>query len=42
MIRWVQRTKKLKLYEGHFRDLLSGIGEEKVMVDIKDWIEKRL
>lgn len=36
------KDKKLKLYEGHFHDLLNDIGKEKVMADIKDWIEKRL
>ncbi len=36
------KDKKLTLYEGHFHDLLSDIGKEKVMADIKEWIEKRL
>lgn len=36
------KDKKLKLYEGHFHDLLSDIGKEEVMADITDWIEKRL
>ena len=36
------KDKKLKLYEGHFHDLLSDIGKEKVMADITDWIEKHL
>ena len=36
------KDKKLKLYEGHFHDLLSDTGKEKVMADIKDWIEKQL
>lgn len=34
--------KTLKLYEGHFHDLLNDIGKEKVMADIKGWIDARL
>lgn len=30
--------KTLKLYEGHFHDLLSDVGKEAVMEDIKGWI----
>jgi acylglycerol lipase len=36
------KDKTLKLYEGHFHDLLSDIGKEKVMADITDWIDARL
>lgn len=34
--------KTLKLYEGHFHDLLNDFGKEEVMADIKAWIEARL
>ena len=34
--------KTLKLYEGHFHDLLNDIGKEAVMADIQQWIAKRL
>ena len=36
------KDKTLKLYEGHFHDLLNDLGKEGVMADIKAWIEKRL
>jgi acylglycerol lipase len=36
------KDKMLKLYEGHFHDLLNDFGKEKVMADIKEWIEARL
>ena len=36
------KDKKLKLYEGHFHDLLNDIGKEEVMADIQAWIEKHL
>lgn len=36
------RDKTLKLYEGHYHDLLNDIGKEGVLADIKGWIEKRL
>lgn len=36
------RDKTLKLYEGHFHDLLNDIGKEAVMADIKGWIDARL
>ena len=32
----------LKLYDGHGHDLLSDLGKEKVMADIKAWIASRL
>jgi alpha-beta hydrolase superfamily lysophospholipase len=34
--------KTLKLYEGHFHDLLLDLGKEGVMADIKGWIAARL
>lgn len=34
--------KTLKLYDGHFHDLLNDIGREQVMDDIALWIEARL
>jgi alpha-beta hydrolase superfamily lysophospholipase len=36
------KDKTLKLYEGHFHDLLNDIGKETVMADITAWIEKHL
>jgi alpha-beta hydrolase superfamily lysophospholipase len=34
--------KELKLYEGHYHDLLNDLGRDQVMNDIIDWIEARL
>jgi len=34
--------KTLRLYDGHFHDLLNDIGREKVMADILSWVEQRL
>jgi len=34
--------KTLKLYEGHFHDLLNDYGKEEVMADIQGWIDARL
>ena len=34
--------KTLKLYDGHFHDLLNDLGKEAVMADITAWIEARL
>ncbi|MES2988072.1 MAG: lysophospholipase [Pseudomonadota bacterium] len=34
--------KTLKLYEGHYHDLLADMGKEGVMADITAWIEARL
>jgi len=34
--------KTLKLYEGHYHDLLADLGREDVMADISRWIEARL
>jgi alpha-beta hydrolase superfamily lysophospholipase len=36
------RDKTLKLYDGHFHDLLNDVGKDEVMADIKAWIDKRL
>jgi acylglycerol lipase len=36
------RDKTLKLYEGHFHDLLNDVGKETVIADIKSWIDARL
>jgi len=32
--------KTLKLYEGHYHDLLNDIGKEKVMADIQGWVNE--
>jgi len=36
------KDKTLKLYEGHYHDLLNDIGKEGVIADITAWIDKRL
>jgi alpha-beta hydrolase superfamily lysophospholipase len=36
------RDKTLKLYEGHFHDLLADIGREQVLADIQAWMTARL
>ena len=36
------KDKTLKLYEGHYHDLLNDIGKEVVIADITAWIDKRL
>ena len=36
------KDKTLKLYEGHYHDLLADIGKEGVMADIKGWIDAHL
>ena len=36
------RDKTLKLYEGHFHDLLNDVDKEKVMADILGWIDQRI
>ena len=35
------KDKTLKLYEGHYHDLLNDIGKEEVVADITAWIDKR-
>lgn len=34
--------KTLKLYEGHFHDLLADVGKEQVLADVQRWIAERL
>jgi alpha-beta hydrolase superfamily lysophospholipase len=36
------RDKTLKLYDGHYHDLLNDVGKEGVMADIQGWIDSRL
>ncbi len=36
------KDKTLKLYEGHYHDLLNDFGKEEVMADILGWIEAHL
>jgi acylglycerol lipase len=36
------KDKTLKLYQGHFHDLLNDFGKEGVMADIGAWIDERL
>ena len=34
--------KTLKLYEGHFHDLLNDIDKEVIMADIQNWLDERI
>ena len=36
------KDKTLKLYEGHYHDLLNDVGKEGVIADITAWIDKRV
>lgn len=36
------KDKTLKLYEGHYHDLLADIDRERVMADIQQWIDARI
>jgi alpha-beta hydrolase superfamily lysophospholipase len=36
------KDKTLKLYEGHFHDLLNDVDKEVVMADIQTWLDARL
>jgi len=36
------RDKTLKIYDGHFHDLLNDVGKERVMADIRSWIGARI
>jgi len=36
------KDKTLRLYEGHYHDLLNDIGREEVLADIVQWIEARV
>jgi alpha-beta hydrolase superfamily lysophospholipase len=34
--------KTLKLYEGHYHDLLNDVGKEDVMADVQSWLDERI
>jgi alpha-beta hydrolase superfamily lysophospholipase len=34
--------KAIKLYDGHYHDLLNDVGKERVMADITHWIDARV
>ena len=34
--------KTLRLYEGHFHDLLADVGKQEVMADIQTWVDAHL
>jgi acylglycerol lipase len=36
------KDKTIKLYDGHYHDLLNDVGKEAVISDIQGWIEKRV
>jgi acylglycerol lipase len=36
------RDKTLKLYEGHYHDLLNDIGREDVVADVKNWVDQHI
>jgi alpha-beta hydrolase superfamily lysophospholipase len=36
------KDKTLKLYEGHYHDLLNDIGKESVMADIRAWVDRHI
>ena len=36
------QDKTLKLYDGHFHDLLNDVGKQAVLADIRAWIEARI
>lgn len=36
------QDKTMKLYEGHYHDLLNDFGKEQVMQDIQNWIDARI
>jgi acylglycerol lipase len=36
------RDKTLRLYEGHYHDLLNDVGKEQVMADITGWIDAHI
>jgi alpha-beta hydrolase superfamily lysophospholipase len=36
------KDKTLKLYEGHFHDLLADLGKEQPIADMIDWVEARI
>jgi alpha-beta hydrolase superfamily lysophospholipase len=36
------KDKTLKLYDGHYHDLLNDVGKERVMADITEWLRTRV
>jgi acylglycerol lipase len=36
------RDKTLKLYEGHYHDMLNDLDKEVVMADIQNWVDERI
>lgn len=36
------QDKSLKLYEGHYHDLLNDVDKEKVMKEVLEWLEQRI
>jgi alpha-beta hydrolase superfamily lysophospholipase len=36
------QDKSLKLYEGHYHDLLNDVGRDQVIADVLEWLEGRL
>jgi alpha-beta hydrolase superfamily lysophospholipase len=36
------KDKTLKLYDGHYHDLLNDVGKDLVLSDIKSWLDARL
>jgi len=36
------KDKTLKLYDGHYHDLLNDVGKETVLADIRAWIDRRI
>jgi alpha-beta hydrolase superfamily lysophospholipase len=36
------KDKTLKLYDGHYHDLLNDVGKDAVLADIRAWIDKRI
>ena len=36
------KDKTLKLYQGHYHDLLNDYGKESVLDDIREWMSARL
>jgi len=36
------KDKTLKLYEGHYHDLLNDVGKESVMAEIQNWLDDRI
>ena len=36
------KDRTLKLYDGHFHDLLNDVGKDAVLADIRGWIDARI